>query len=306
MSDGITECYFCRNSVPPFSWRANDTAEVECRACGPYRLLEPGARELHGWKWHDSLHILSGAIRNQNEQGIKVIIGSLDDFGSSTAVPQGPLERIDHIVLHLLRKMDTYDATVTLSPTYDYPLAYAKNPKEFEFLVSKSVELGYVELATEGAQYRLTVNGWQRASVLDAAKVKPRQAFVAMSFNQELAAAYSEGIKPALEECGYIALRIDRLEHNDQIDDQIVAGIRSSGLLVADFTGHRAGVYFELGFAMGLGIKVIRTCHQNDIAQAHFDTRQYNHIVWSNESDLKERLIARINATVPLKSHTNL
>lgn len=181
---GLPSAISAGTPYPPFVWRANDTTEVECRACGPYRLLEPAAKELYGWKWHDSLYILSGAIRNQNEQGIKVIIGSLDDLGSSTAVPQGPLERIDHIVLHLLRKMDTYDATVTLSPTYDYPLVYAKNPKEFEFLVSKSVELGYVELAAGGAQYRLTVNGWQRASVLDAAKVKPRQAFVAMSFNQ--------------------------------------------------------------------------------------------------------------------------
>lgn len=54
-------------------------------------------------------------------------------------------------------------------------------------------------------------------------------------------------MKPALEECGYIPLRIDRVEHNDQSDDQIIAGIRSSGLLIAEFTGHRAGVYFELG-----------------------------------------------------------
>src|SRR5437016_341637 len=105
MSDGITQCYFCQNAVPAFQWRANDTAEVQCKVCGPYRILEPAARDLYAWKWHDRLHILSGAIRNQNERGIKVVVGSLDDLGSSTAVPQGPLGRIDHIVLHLLRSM---------------------------------------------------------------------------------------------------------------------------------------------------------------------------------------------------------
>jgi hypothetical protein len=82
MSDGITQCYFCQNAVPAFQWRANDTAEVQCKVCGPYRILEPATRDLHVWKWHDRLHILSGAIRNQNERGIKVVVGSLDDLGT--------------------------------------------------------------------------------------------------------------------------------------------------------------------------------------------------------------------------------
>jgi hypothetical protein len=63
----------------------------------------------------------------------------------------------------------------------------------------------------------------------------------------------------------------------------------------------RPGVYFELGFAMGLGIKVIRSCREDEIDQAHFDTRQYNHIVWNTLGELRERLVARMNATAPLK-----
>jgi hypothetical protein len=43
MSDGITQCYFCQNVIPAFQWRANDTAEVQCKVCGPYRILEPAA-----------------------------------------------------------------------------------------------------------------------------------------------------------------------------------------------------------------------------------------------------------------------
>ena len=37
---------------------------------------------------------------------------------------------------------------------------------------------------------------------------------------------------------------------------------RHGGLVVADFTGHRGGVYFEAGFARGLGIPVVWTCHK--------------------------------------------
>lgn len=70
---------------------------------------------------------------------------------------------------------------------------------------------------------------------------------------------------------------------------------------VADFTEHKAGVYFESALAMDLGIEVIRTCRDTDLKNTHFHTRQYNHIVWRDELDLKDKLIVRIQATVPLK-----
>jgi nucleoside 2-deoxyribosyltransferase len=68
---------------------------------------------------------------------------------------------------------------------------------------------------------------------------------------------------------------------------------------VADFTGHRGGVYYEAGFALGLGRPVIWTCHKDHLTQAHFDTRQYNHIEWSDSRELRERLRNRILATIP-------
>jgi len=70
---------------------------------------------------------------------------------------------------------------------------------------------------------------------------------------------------------------------------------------VADFTGSRGGVYFEAGFALGLGIPVIWSCRKNDVKKVHFDTRQYNHIVWNDSSDLYRQLRDRIEATITQK-----
>jgi nucleoside 2-deoxyribosyltransferase len=134
----------------------------------------------------------------------------------------------------------------------------------------------------------------------------PNQAFVATWFHTDLDDVWENGLKPALQETGYEPLRIDRIEHNEKIDDRIIAEIRNSGLLVADFTGHRGGVYFEAGFAMGLGMPIIRTCRDTDIKELHFDTRQYGHVVWTDVSDLKEKLINRINATLPNKTEPSL
>jgi nucleoside 2-deoxyribosyltransferase len=107
-----------------------------------------------------------------------------------------------------------------------------------------------------------------------------------------------DAIHPALASAGYSPVRVDRVEHNDKIDDRIVAEIRQSALLVADFTGHRGGVYFEAGFALGLGIPVIFTVRKDAIDKVHFDTRQYNHIVWETPSELRERLHDRVIATM--------
>ena len=63
-------------------------------------------------------------------------------------------------------------------------------------------------------------------------------------------------------------------------------------------TGQRQGVYFEAGYALGMGIPVIWTCRSDEIDKCHFDTRQYNHIVWETAGDLKEKLTNRILATI--------
>ena len=124
------------------------------------------------------------------------------------------------------------------------------------------------------------------------------QAFVAMWFDRQMDEAFTAGIEPALRDAGYDPYRIDRTEQNNRIDDEIIAAIRRSGLLVADFTGSRGGVYFEAGFAMGLGIPVFWTVRSDSIASLHFDTRQYPHVVWDTPADLREKLSRRVLAVV--------
>jgi hypothetical protein len=145
--------------------------------------------------------------------------------------------------------------------------------------------------------YRLTVAGWQIVSPLVGGG-RTGTAFVAMSFDESMADAY-DAIRAAVEDdCGLEAHRVDRVEHNDQITDRIMAGIRSAQFTIADFTGQRQGVYFEAGFAMGLGRAVIWCCRKDEITKVHFDTRQFSHVVWSDPEDLRRRLTDRIRGTI--------
>ena len=94
-------------------------------------------------------------------------------------------------------------------------------------------------------------------------KITGNKCFVAMWFDPSLENAFKNGFKKAIRESGYKPLRIDKKEYNESIYAEIVTEIRQSKLVVADFTGNREGVYFEAGFAHGLGIPVIYTCRKD-------------------------------------------
>jgi hypothetical protein len=119
-----------------------------------------------------------------------------------------------------------------------------------------------------------------------------------MWFNDLVKPAFHDGIKPAILETGYLPIRIDLQEHSDSVIDRIFAEIQEARFVVADFTGHRGGVYFEAGFARGLGLDVIWTCKDDHFELLHFDVRGFNVIVWKTPSELRERLNARIRAIV--------
>lgn len=149
--------------------------------------------------------------------------------------------------------------------------------------------------------YRVTVDGYRKLAEIRT-NLDSGQAFVAMWFGDEMNDAYEQGIAPAILDAGFKPMRIDRKQDVVKIDDEIIAEIRRSRFLVADFThgknGARGGVYFEAGFAFGLNIPVIYLCRNDSIDKIHFDTRQYHHITWSSPEKLRRDLANRILALI--------
>jgi nucleoside 2-deoxyribosyltransferase len=181
----------------------------------------------------------------------------------------------------------------------------SKNTKELSQLLHMLNESGLVQgsfYTAGGASVRPTTHGWQELDKLKRPRTDSAQAFVAMWFSDSTSDAYTSGIEPAIVGAGYKAIRIDKKEHNNKIDDEILAEIRRSRFVVADFTCApkqvRGGVYYEAGFAQGLGIPVIWMCKETSLPDLHFDTRQYAHIVWKNPADLCAQLRNRIGATI--------
>ena len=155
-----------------------------------------------------------------------------------------------------------------------------------------------------GSDYTVTTNG-HSAMEQRQTEVKSDQCFVAMWFNEATDALYDRAIAPAVRAAGYQPLRIDQKpDFLGKIDDQIIAEIRRSRFVVADFThgdgGVRGSVYYEVGFAQGLDIPVIFTCRDDQLDDLHFDTNHFLHLSWPRGhaealiEPLKNRILANI------------
>ncbi len=133
-------------------------------------------------------------------------------------------------------------------------------------------------------RYKISPMGWLYLETIKKKNPESQQCFVAMWFDDEMNEIYENYIKKGIINAGYKPVRIDQKPFNDKIDDQILAEIRKSKFIIADFTGHRGGVYFEAGFALGLNLEVIFICRKDDLKKLHFDVRQYNFILWEKDS----------------------
>ena len=160
--------------------------------------------------------------------------------------------------------------------------------------------------STSGGVFRITPEGWAYLEELKSKNPESNIAFIAMWFNSELNKLFDPYIKNAVLDSGYNPVRIDKHEHINRIDDEIIVLIKRSKFLIAEFTGQRGGVYFESGFALGLGLPVIWICKRSEIKEIHFDTNHYNFILWK-ENELgyfQKALQNRIEAVIDKGNYT--
>jgi hypothetical protein len=217
--------------------------------------------------------------------------------------PGTPAEMFDRALLNVSRLIKHPSDPIDLKGALEH-LLYGKNKEQDFWMMRQLQKLGYINPEDDGDMdslptFTIESEGWKRIGELSRGiNSSSREAFAAMSFQEDMRRFFLEGIKPAVEADGVTkCVRIDGVQHNNKICDEIVAAIRRSRFVVADFTGNRGGVYFEAGFAKGLGIPVIYTVRKS-VRGLHFDTRQFNHIVYTTPEQLNGALRERIAATM--------
>jgi hypothetical protein len=130
------------------------------------------------------------------------------------------------------------------------------------------------------------------ADVVDLAErsTTSRTVFAIMPFTEtyrDVFASYRAVCEPRYE-----VERTDQSETQERIIPRILEGIRHSAFVIADVTELSPNVFYEIGFAQGLGKPVILTARQG--TSLPFDIVDVPVLFWSGQEDLKERLRRRL------------
>ena len=310
-----THCRLCGKpaSVEYAQQNTNDR-RVICRRCGMYEA------HVSAWSSYERMdvapvdrHLLSAATRTAPVRGLAPL---RIDRASFAALRDGEireptfLERRDALMNWLAYESrrdpkSAYGARVKLDPQNDYPVAYCHslddgNADEWNFVFQPLMRDGLIEAEGNGG-VRITDKGW------DLLETRPQASgelgFIAMAFKD------TDDVRDAIEKgialAGYKPLRIDGDHYIGGVMDRILAKIRESRFVVADFTGNRGGVYYEAGFALGLNIPVFTLCRHDcldgeEAVRVHFDVRHLNNLTWElqNLGKLTEDLAARLVAVL--------
>lgn len=292
-----------------------DASDADCPQCGQYTISDSAIDNLRNEdpcnRWRISAWI--------NEFGPTLITSTEISLSLASAVPS-----LDHRADRMLRWITTqfppgkqFSTTdLGLWKPYDnsssnsivviggsliasrlIPIGWNRTTEEMEFMVTEVLcnEMGLL-VSQNNHEYQVSPKGLLYLE--GRRETTSSVGFCAMWFSIEVLALWTDVIEPATRAAGYEALRIDSKQHNGKIDDEIMASIRASRFVVSDFTGNRGGVYYEAGFAHGLGLPVIFMCREGD--ELHFDIRQYNCIFWKPDEleDAKTQLRNRILATL--------
>jgi len=289
-----------------------------------YRIEETLLERVRNFFSYQKLNLLELASARANNAHSVNISRELVEGAQKLRIPQ-----TENRIFRTLRELQLINPMIGASTSLDaadkvsadFPAArllrasYCYDLNElivFVRLLEARRYISMVNSSTQRTKFQLSLDGLEYIELHQVQNLESSMAFVAMWFDSGMDEAWDSGFEPALIDAGYQPLRIDKKEHINMIDDEIISDIRRSRFIVADFTSlkdsPRGGVYFEAGYALGFGIPVVWTCRKDAIDFVHFDTRQFAHILWETPEDLRKQLTRRIQAAIgqgPLSTNGN-
>lgn len=328
----MEKCIFCGSNYT--SRPIDDTTMIicSCENCGEYEISTDALQDFkNGLPKENDLaenkHLISGYIYemySEKQPNVSILTNNIKDIYAIAKVKSTMEHKINRLLIHIYNNTNHYGSYVYIKKNHT-SICYAKNRDEVENLCKALGDLGFAKVSAFGAesmQCKLESNGYKLIEERLQKVSIEKQCFIAMWFNEELLKEALSSIKKAIEYTGFEPFVSINEHHNDDICDGIVANIKKSNFMIADFTGQRQSVYFEAGMALGLGKTVIWTCREDwfnnsacfqktakldgqdvqvqicDEGKVHFDVNHYKFIVWKDSDDLYKKLVDRIEATI--------
>jgi uridine kinase/nucleoside 2-deoxyribosyltransferase len=119
-----------------------------------------------------------------------------------------------------------------------------------------------------------------------------KMAFVLIPFKDEYQQLYEAVLEPTLTEAGYVALKADQPALPGDIPEEVIKGIISADVVVADCSEPNPNVFYELGVSHAVGNKTIVL--SNDPENLAFYLRQHRVLVYRRDRDGRQLLRANL------------
>ena len=303
------KCPICKRLAKIEPSGISSLDEVTCFVCGKYKITCSARAIFADYSFNEEMCNVSGYLRNtyDRHQRVETIDSNLFKkdgmyfYKVLPSVPRGALEIQRNILSYVHEVGGRLGRKFSILSIGCQSIGYCWDHKEFMaylYYLKEKDFLGVMDLGAK-IELRLKMAGQIEIDKFSSDLTAKSQAFVAMDFRNTPVEVFTEGISPlsSTESTGYNVKRIDYVEHNGDIVDEIILEISRSRFVIADVSENNKGVFFEAGYAMGLNIPVIWTCQKEKFENGpHFDTNHFNHILWEDVHDLRSRLEKRILA----------
>lgn len=277
---------------------------VPCRRCKAFRITDEANDEL-GRRPLTPVNIgtASGWLRS-GPRDFLITTGILADLRQMQPLPVG--EQADRLLLHFSREnpQPAEEFEVPLSDTILQAVAWAQGEKHLIYLYKylSEAERFLASGPGSGTHYKATITpgGWRHLYDLQHTKLTSSQGFVAMHFDETLDALRDQALLPAIADAGYEHFIVNKHPTNTDIMAEIIAAIRRSRFMVADFTNNRPAVYYEAGIAFGLGQQIVHTCQKGKLPEVAFDVNHNSFLLWEPDKleDFRRALTFQIESTI--------
>lgn len=166
------------------------------------------------------------------------------------------------------------------------------------------------EKAFLDCKYKFKVQGWHHLQK-EREKTNTNKVFIATAFNwpeeEPLRGEVINAIKRACRRLGWEADIVSQ-GHTGYITDRIMSEIKQSRFVIAELTYHNRGVYFESGYARGLGKDVFHIVREGfnrtdleadkESRKLHFDIQQIQYRIWINPEEVETKIYEWVNSTI--------
>ena len=335
IEENLHKCIFCQSQNSQELSPSIDGKEYTCSNCGSYQI----SATFLGCTYSDDVLLdflkkapaIAAERKLHGQDGFKLTTATWQDFLKD--YPQDFIEKMDRALVKLAFESNWTPTQILLGHNdfgklfIEYCISNNYEGPDFELMLKPLAAEGMITYnSTADMIYtvQLTVAGLKRAVELRNKHSNKHSAFIAMWFNNATD-LFKEKTKEAIVAAGYKPEIVIEEHHNDFIMDKVINLINDSRFVIADLTsipeqtkekssGVRGGVYYEAGYAKGLGRPVIFTCSNDSHSRVHFDLQQMNTILWHQNDNgvlmtgnfnyveyLTERIIATVGKGPLLK-----